>query len=302
MSETLHDKLLTFLSGEFARKGGQQCVRVDLLYSQPQCREEELCRWVREQDPELFENLSRLEKLIGDIIEKAEAHTDTFGQGRHRYVVRTHQHLHGRMTQAFVMSPAAGLDGALVPAGQPASSGPVELLSQNNQALMRGWQSMFQNSFGTLANITEGLRSDNAKLVTENIELRRKLEEAESTRLEREYSIFERTEQAKQRSQGFNALMQVGTVVAAKLTGGSGPVGPAPLVMLLGKFGDSLRRDQVDRLMTILDGMQKMMFMEIMNLVAQEAQEAQAAQAQAEQQMPPNGAGTTPPPNGAPHP
>lgn len=298
MSEQIRDRLLAFLSSEFAQKGGSQCVRVELLYSQPQFREEELCRWAREQDPELFEKLDRVERLISDIIEKAEAHTDSFTQGKHRYVVRTLQHMGGRMTCAFIMVPSAALaDNSLVSAGST-SSGPVELLSQNNQALMRTNQAMFQSSFGTLATIAEGLRSDNAKLVSENIELRKKLDEAESNRLEKEFSIFERTEGAKQRAQGFNAIMQIGTVVAAKLTGGSGPIGPAPLVMLLGKFGDSLRRDQVDRLMGVLDGMQRVMFMEIMNLVAQEAQEAQAQDAQ----QPPNGTSTTPPPNGAQHP
>lgn len=294
MSEEIREKLLEFLSGEIAKKGPQQCVRIDLVYAQPQCREEELRRWAREADPELFENLLRVEKLIAEIIELAESHTDSFGQGKHRFVVRTHQHIGGRSTRAFLMSPAATIGGteqALVPAAGGSSTD--QILSQNNQALMRVNQQMFQSSFGTLATLAERMRDDNAKLLVENQELRRENAELKSNQLEKEFSIFERTELHKQKAQGFNALMQVGTVVAAKLTGGSGPVGPAPLVMLLGKFGESLREDQGQRLMSILDGPQKMMFMEIMNLVAQDVQRAQ--QEAQQQQGAPNGA------NGAPH-
>jgi hypothetical protein len=69
---------------------------------------------------------------------------------------------------------------------------------------------------------------------------------------------------------GFQKLLQIGTVVAAKIGAGDESQaggGQSPLGMLIGEFYNSLRPDQMGVLMQSLDMAQKIMFMEIVNLV-----------------------------------
>src|SRR5438128_2733133 len=68
---------------------------------------------------------------------------------------------------------------------------------------------------------------------------------------------------------GFQKLLQIGSVVAAKIGAGEQGQGgePSPLAMLISEFYTSLRPDQVGSLMQTLDMAQKILFMEIVNLV-----------------------------------
>jgi hypothetical protein len=102
----LHGKLLSFLAGEIARKEGRQCVAVGLFYAPGGgFREEEIRTWAREDEPELFDKFVCVENLVSSIIEIAEGEADAKSAGKHRFVVRTRQHLGGRAIQSFVRSP-----------------------------------------------------------------------------------------------------------------------------------------------------------------------------------------------------
>ena len=104
-TEDLHGKILAFLVGEFARKEGRQCTGVDLLYAPGEgYRDEPIRKWVRTDEPELFE-FQGAEGLVSTILEIAEGEVDAKPSGRHRFVVRTHQHLGGRATMSFALSP-----------------------------------------------------------------------------------------------------------------------------------------------------------------------------------------------------
>ena len=84
----LHGKILGFLAGEFARKEGRQCVGVDLLYAPGGgFKDEEVRKWVRTDEPELFDNFVNVEKLVTDIIEIAEGEADAKPAGKHRFVI-----------------------------------------------------------------------------------------------------------------------------------------------------------------------------------------------------------------------
>lgn len=102
----LHGKLLSFLTGEFARKDGRQCVRVDLLYAPGDgFRDEEIRTWAREDEPEVFDEFVCVEKLVSSIIEIAEGEADCLSRGSHRFIVRTRQHFGERANRSFVLSP-----------------------------------------------------------------------------------------------------------------------------------------------------------------------------------------------------
>jgi len=110
-----------------------------------------------------------------------------------------------------------------------------------------------------------------SELAADNANLRRDLEEARSNRMDREFQIAMATEKNMRTNAGFQKLLQIGTVVAAKIGGGDDNSGQhpstSPLGMLLGEFYQSLRPDQMGAMMQMLDMAQKMLFMEIVNLI-----------------------------------
>jgi len=105
--DDLYVKLLSFLTGEFARKDGRQCVRVDLLYAPGDgFRDAEIRTWTREDEPELFDKFVCVENLASSIIEIAEGEADCLSRGSHRFIVRTRQHFGAHAIKSFLLSPA----------------------------------------------------------------------------------------------------------------------------------------------------------------------------------------------------
>jgi hypothetical protein len=298
MSTELHAKVLGFLVEQFGFQKDRSCVRVDLLYSQKGFRDEEIRRWDRADKPELFETMVLIEQLTSAIIEIAETHADSFGHGSHRYVVRTHAHAGGRATESFLLKPSfeAGSDPTAMVPGGGAAHDAMGILTQNNMAFMRINAQMFQSSFSTLANLTDSLRAENTELRTENIALRREVEDSRSTRMDREFQFAMATEKNQRTNKATEKILQIGTVIAAKITGTSSELGaPDGLTMLLTEFGKSLRKDQIAQFVKVFDQGQLIMFFEIMNMVA--PQEGAPGAGQGAQGK--GTAGLPPGPNGA---
>lgn len=301
MSEELHRKLVAFLSGEFARQEGRQCVSLTLYYAQPGFREEELRSWVRTEQPELFSNFTKVEELASAIIEATEGHVDAFSMGAQRYVVKTLQHLQGRAQLAFKLSPSSLANGedmtGLQLSGGGKGSGVAEamgVVTQNNMALLRSNTQLFQSAFGTLAKVNDDLREDNAKLHARVAVLENENSTLKMDQTEREFSIAMKMEQNQRASKGFDKMIQLGTIVAAKMVGsGDDKNGPSGLTMLLSSFAKSLRPEQTSSLMTMLDGDQKLLFFEIMNTVS--AAESAGNTTPGTNGKPPNGAAAASP-------
>jgi hypothetical protein len=297
----IYAKILAFLAGEFALKENRQCLGVDLLYSPGGgFRDEPIRSWLRKDDPDLFESFVNVEKLVAQIVEIVEGEVDAKQPGRHRFVVRTHQAMGGRALTSIVLQPSFRGGGdelalATTHGGGPGGSngGPNQVatvLASHAAQLMRINAGMFDGTIRVLGQQSVSLHQQIAELTTENIALRRELDEARSNKMEREFQIAMGAEKNKRANEGFQKLLQIGTVVAAKMGGDDGSIGaPSPLAMLLQDFGKSLRPDQIAALMNVLDMGQKMLFMEIMNTVtaAAEANQAKAT------------AGTSPGSNGA---
>jgi hypothetical protein len=267
----LHSKILTFLAGEFARKEERQCISVDLHFAPGNgFKEEPLRKWVRAEEPELFGDFIKIEDLVKTIIEIAEGEADAKPAGRHRFVIRTHQHVGGRQTFSFALSPTynGSDDTALVASG---GSGRPDIIAQHASQLMRINQQMFDGSIRVLSQQAQNMHEEMSALRDENNKLRRENEELRSNKEEREFQMALTMEKNARHNAGFQKLLQLGTVVAAKIGGGEeGATGGASsLAMLIGEFGKSLRKDQIDVLMNTLDMAQKIMFMEIMGMVSQ---------------------------------
>ena len=277
----LHAKILGFLMAEWARKDNRQLVSVELVYAPGGgFREEPIRKWVRADEPDFFAEFPNVEKLVTQIIEIAEGEVDAKPAGKHRFVLRTHQHLGERANLSFPLSPSytGGDETSLVPNGGGGSRGgggggsdiaAAQILASNNGQLMRINTQMFDGTIRVLGQQNLNMHEQIMALTAENATLRRELEEARSNKMDREFQIAMAAEKNARTNAGFQKLLQLGTVVAAKIgTNDVAQLGEAtPLSMLIGEFYQSLRQDQLGVLMQTLDMAQKIMFMEIVNLV-----------------------------------
>jgi hypothetical protein len=269
-AEELRGKVLAFLAGEFARKDLRQCVAIDLLYSPGSgFRDEEIRKWMRADDPETFENFANIERLVALILEIAEGEADAKAPGKHRFVVRTHQHGGGRAIQSFALSPAfsGGGDELALTAGGGGGSR-QDVIANHAGQLMRINAQIFEGTIRVLGAQNTDMRRENAELHAENINLRREVDEARSTKMDREFQIAMAAEKNARTNAGFQKMLQIGSVIAAKIGGvdGAQTGAPNPQAMLFAEFGKSLRPDQINALFVTLDMGQKMIFMELMNM------------------------------------
>ena len=274
-----HPKILQFLMAEWGRKDGRQLVSVELIYAPGGgFREETIRKWVRADEPDLFAEFVNIEKLVTQIIEIAEGEADAKPAGKHRFVVRTNQHLGERAITSFTLSPSyTGADEtALVPNGGGGGRGggdvaAAQILASNNGQLMRINTQMFDGTIRVLGQQNLNMHEQIMALTAENAVLRRELEEARSNKMDREFQIAMAAEKNARTNAAFQKVLQLGTVVVAKFgadKAGAQQLGEgAPLPMLIVEFYQSLRQDQMGTLMQMLDMAQKILFMEIVNMV-----------------------------------
>lgn len=281
----LQSKILAFLMGEWVRVGNRQLVGVDLLYAPGGgYKDEDVRRWEREDEPQFFAEIVNVEKLVSQILEIAQGEADAKPSGKHRFIVRTRQHMGTKPTMSFALYPSyhgGGDEVSLVPGGGGGGGGAArtqdiaaaQILAGNNSQLMRINAQMFDAALRPLAQQNNQLLTELIALRAENSELQRKLAEAEANKSDREFQIAMAMEKNARANAGFQKVMQLGTVIASKIAAGAGggeasQLGEGnPLVMLIGEFYQSLRQEQLGVLMQTLDMGQKMMFMEIVNMV-----------------------------------
>lgn len=274
MSAEIHQKILGFLIGEFAKTEGHQCTSVELLFSPGSgYKDEQVREWMRADDPELFEP-ARSPELVSLMIDIAEGEADAKPPGRYRFIVRTTQFLKGRQICSFALQPAfAGNDDSSALATAAASAGTrdnAQVISQHASQLMRVNVQMFDGALRSLSANNERLSKANADLHAENVLLRREVEDARTTKMDKEFQIGMAADKNRRANVGFNQLMQLGTIVAAKIgSSGEAPgsaAAAAPFQNLVSEFGKSLSQDQIQVLVQVLNMGQKMMFKEIMDM------------------------------------
>jgi regulator of replication initiation timing len=280
----LHARILGFLMAEWARKDNRQLVAVDLMFAPGQgFRDEEVRKWIRADEPDFFAEFVNIEKLVTTIIEIAEGEADAKPAGKHRFYVRTHQHLGGTARLSFALQPSfTGQDDtslAVVNGGGGGGGGGgrgqdvavAQILAGNNAQLMRTNTQMFDGTIRVFGHQVQNLHEQVMTLTAENVALRKELEEARSNKMDREFQIAMAAEKNARTNAGFQKMLQLGSVVVAKFASGNEGAAQlgeaAPLPMLLAEFYQSLRPDQMNVLMQTLEMGQKIMFMEIVNLV-----------------------------------
>jgi hypothetical protein len=280
----LHARILGFVMAEWARKDNRQLVSVDLMYAPGQgFRDEEVRKWVRADEPDFFAEFQNIEKLVTLIIEIAEGEADAKPAGKHRFYVRTNQHLGGTARLSFALQPSyAGQDDSALAIANGGGGGGggrggggdvavAQILAGNNAQLMRTNTQMFDGTIRVFGHQVQNLHEQVMALTSENIKLRGELEEARSNKMDREFQIAMAAEKNARTNAGFQKALQLGSVIVAKFAAGNEGAAQlgeaAPLPMLLAEFYQSLRPDQMTVFMQTLEMGQKIMFMEIVNLV-----------------------------------
>lgn len=268
-----HSKLLTFLMAEWARKENRQLTSVELAYRPGGgFKDETIRKWVRADEPELFSEFVNIEKLVTQVLDIANGEVEAKPAGKHCFVLRTHQAMGERAMFSFSMSPTfrGGSDDlAILPAGGGGGRD-QQVIANHAGQLMRINAQMFEGTIRVLGQQNMNMHEQVSALTIENANLRRELEEARSNKMDREFNIAMAAEKNVRTNAAFQKLLQIGSVVAAKIGASSevqGDGSQSPLAMLLGEFYNSLRPEQMGALMQTLDMGQKMMFMEIVNLV-----------------------------------
>jgi len=104
--DILHGKILAFLIGEWMRKDDRQLVAVGLSYAPGVgYRLQNIRKWVREDESELFAEFAGIEKLVAQIVEIAVDEVDAKDAGKHRFIVECTQRTGGRPLLSFALSP-----------------------------------------------------------------------------------------------------------------------------------------------------------------------------------------------------
>ena len=294
MSAEIHQRLLGFLLGEFAKSEGHVCTSIQLFYAPGMGNKDEpIQEWIRKSDPDLFEP-AQIPDLCSRIIDIAEGEADAKQAGKHRFVVRTKQYMGGQANISFALQPSYSGDdpgSALIAAVQGGGRGSAELQIIANHAnqLMRNNTQMHDGSIRVLVTTNLMLQKENGELRAENFKLKGEVEAARHDRLKEEFEISMAVDKNNRANAGFQKLLQLGTVVAAKITAGvsgndgnagGAQGGPSPLQMLVGELKNSLRPEQIGILMNTFDMPQKIIFGQIMEMVMAAEQAAQQQQQQ----------------------
>ena len=110
----VESKLRAFLAEQLARKDGRRCMTIELFYAHGEdYRDEEIRSWTRDEYPEIFEDLAKIEQIASAIIEVAKDHSNSIESASRRYVLRTIQYFGGRQLCSFKLPPCGSrLDGS----------------------------------------------------------------------------------------------------------------------------------------------------------------------------------------------
>lgn len=303
MSEESHNKILAFLAGELARIDHQSCVKIDLEYTPSSgFRREPIRSWTPVSDPNYFEkgeggisNHAYTTELTATILELAESHADSYGEGRHRFTVRTTQHLGARATCAFVCLPGftgqagdAGAGAMSVPGGDgsgaPVSVGNINLavttqLMRHLENRDRATKDMMQTFLSAFAMSAQQLREENTELRGQIMQMEKDrrdglvaLEEARSKDHERQVEAAQVTAKNERTDYAMKKILALLPVAISGLVAQKGgdkkKVGkPSALALHMSKLFDSLNDDQRDHIEGVLDLEQKILMGSIVNAV-----------------------------------
>ena len=290
--EEHHTKILAFLTGEFARTEGRQCIRVGLYYRSPGAGDEDLYSRDRQvaSEADWFTSTGMIEKMVREMLDRAEQHANSFTTSAkaRRFFIRTEQHLGGRQTFSFSLQPTQIVsfddddDDGDGPSRGAGSADGNALLGDAFKTLVRVNAGMFDGGLKSLSTQLTAAVKENAELNAENRLLRQKNDELVSERMEREWRIQKEMKVQHRVDQGIERVFELAPIVAGRLLGGTEILTDAPdaMEMFVAKFLSSIDPQQGPQILALCRQDQQMMLYEMDQLVKKRAA-ARAAKAEA---------------------
>ncbi len=297
MSEDVHQKIVSFLTEEFGRGQGRQCVSVDLAGCHAGGAGVPLGAWNRDEHPDLFSDLVSVEDLASKIVMLAEDHAATFGGGSCRFELKTRQHLGGRRLRSFRIASPSG-DAMSAGDDQPSATGVLQQQMRHTELHMKMSVQTQQMIIGTLQRQIESLNEENTQLRRERRDHLAELETARERKDERDYAMMIGQAAEERKDKLVGETMRLLPVVASRLLG-KGATGEAtPLSLILTKLGESITPSQFEGIRGQLSMQQQALLWEAMKL-ARETEERAGEQKGRSESGPSSG---NPPPSPPPPP
>jgi len=329
MSDSIGQKIVTFLASEFARKEHRQCIRLELSHAQVGFRGDVLRSWDRKETPDDFE-LSNVERLASEILQIALDEAENFPTGRQRFVLRTEQFLPGgRAKHTFVIAPeytgsdddevggmsgdetlalpgVSGAGGRADRSGHPQTkigtfNNVLSMQMRHNERLMQMQSQTFQGSLQAALRQNQMLVDENMQLRKERAEMAKELETMRTASDERELRALAQVAADERKDKVVGKMLQLAPVVAAKIAGaGAVPGAPSSLSILVSELASSLSPEQFQRIAGALSMEQKILLGEAIKVAKQSEPPPESAKAKpAPAPTTPDDSGTPPPINGS---
>lgn len=271
MSEEIHRQVVAFISGEFARGEGRQCILLELVSAQPGMRGEDIKSWDRKETPEVFESQAKIEELTTEIIRLAEEHAESFGSGVHRFEVRTLQHLGKRQKTAFrIRTEGDGVESQGPGEDAPTATGLVGQLMRHNETNQRVLVQVFQSSLGTLSRTLADMAEENRSLRADRNRQLEDIEKAKSQELERELAAQQQIAADARKDEALRKLYELAPIVKARLLGaGRTENGETPESIIVRELAASLSPEQMAEIARALKPNQTLLLGELINRAGQ---------------------------------
>lgn len=285
-NESENRQLVEFLGREFARVKERMCVGVSLVQAPPGARGNELRAWHRDESPDLFDSLGNVESLAQLMLDMAQREATSRGAGRHRFEVRTAQHIGGGAKHSFylIVDPEedlSGFEGGTDPKDQIAQQmRHTEWAIKAMLGLAQSNTASYQQQIRSLANQNEQLYQDRARMIAQ-------LEAAQIEETERTMAMLSLEKADERKDAILKQLLPLAPIALARFVSKGAPAGSgaSALAPVLKGLIKSFKEPQLAKLGSILSVEQQLLFMEAIRIV----QDMDAAEAK-NAGTPPDGA------------
>lgn len=282
-NESDNRQLVEFLGREFGRAKERMCTGVSLSQAPAGARGSEIRAWHRDESPELFDSLGNVENLAQQMLDMAQREATSRGPGRHRFVVRTTQHIGGGASHAFylIVDPEedfTGLDGGTDPKDQIAQQmRHTEWAIKAMLGLAQSNTASYQQQIRTLANQNEQLYQDRARMIAQ-------LEASQIEEAERTMAMLSLEKADERKDAILKQLLPLAPIALARFVSKGAPAGSGASALgpVLKNLIKSFKEPQLAKLGSILNVEQQLLFMEAIRIV----QDMDAAEAKNAAQSP----------------
>lgn len=266
MSEETQQRIVKFFVTEFGRPGERTCQRVTLFRGPSGSKGIEITAWTREEDPERFVSLARIEDLAREVLDIADKDAQNVGSAdRQRYEVRTLQHLGSSARCAFLVDVETGQEEArLRPLEQPSVDGQIAQQMRHAEWTTQKMLEVVSNFQSSTFQQIRHLSEENRKLYEDRSAMIAKIEDTQQEKHERETAMMLEMGADERKDYMLKQLMPMLPILVSRFAGKGDPAPPGSgaLAAIIKQLTSSLGPEQVAAIQGALSMQQQRLFME----------------------------------------